>query len=152
LFLVDSSGTVIDEFGPRYADFDLPLVDGLIDSGDRDRTMHARRAALGGRVLAALAAERDVLDRVSQIDVRDPRNAVVLLKNDEARLHLGDRAFVERVRSYLELSPTLRADAAVLDYVDLRFDSRVFVRPSPEDPRARPGAPDRPAPRAAAFD
>lgn len=149
LFLVDSTGTVIDEFGPRYGDFDLPLVDGLIETGARDSAAHAQRAALGARVLAAFAAERDVLDRVSQIDVRDPRNAIVLLEDDEARLRLGDRAFVERVRSYLELAPALRSDAAVLDYVDLRFDARVFVRPSPEAVRARAAATTSDAPAAA---
>lgn len=157
LFLVDSSGTVIDEFGPRYADFDLPLVDGLIEAGDGAE--HDRRAALGGRVLAAFAAEPEVLHQVSQIDVRDARNAVVLLKNDETRLHLGDREFVERVKAYLELQPAFRADAAVLDYVDLRFDSRVFVRPAPGAVRTRSGpvkAGGPPAaaggPREAAFD
>src|SRR5262245_52409590 len=29
LFLVDERGSIIDEFGPQHADFDLPIIDGL---------------------------------------------------------------------------------------------------------------------------
>ena len=30
LFLVDRHGTLIDEFGPQYAEYDLPIIDGLL--------------------------------------------------------------------------------------------------------------------------
>ena len=30
LYLVDRGGVVIDEFGPQYAQFDLPIIDGLV--------------------------------------------------------------------------------------------------------------------------
>ena len=40
LYLVDPHGTLIDEFGPQYAEFDLPIIDGLVA---------ARRAAAGRR-------------------------------------------------------------------------------------------------------
>ena len=33
LYLVDRSGAIIDEDGPQYRDFDLPLVDGLVPAG-----------------------------------------------------------------------------------------------------------------------
>ena len=34
LYIIDVSGHVIDEFGPRFADLDLPIIDGLsIDGG-----------------------------------------------------------------------------------------------------------------------
>src|SRR4029453_12842498 len=29
LYLIDESGVLIDEYGPHFADFDLPIVDGL---------------------------------------------------------------------------------------------------------------------------
>ena len=31
LYLVDEQGLVIDEYGPNYAQFDLPIVDGLAE-------------------------------------------------------------------------------------------------------------------------
>ena len=66
----------------------------------------------------------------AQIDVSDAHDALVLLEGDSALLHLGEDRFLERVQSYLDLSPTLRERVSDIDYVDLRFDSRVYVRPA----------------------
>ncbi len=35
LYLVDEQGLVIDDYGPNYAQFDLPIVDGLADAVGR---------------------------------------------------------------------------------------------------------------------
>ena len=61
---------------------------------------------------------------------------MVLLEGDGALLHLGNDKFLERVQAYLDLSSTLRNSVADIDYVDLRFDQRVYVRPAAADPRA----------------
>ena len=37
LYLVDPQGTLIDEFGPQYAEFDLPIIDGLVGSPSTGR-------------------------------------------------------------------------------------------------------------------
>ena len=52
----------------------------------------------------------------------NPHDAVVLLDDDPALLHLGEDKFVERVHAYIELAPTLRQTVPDIDYVDLRFD------------------------------
>ena len=84
--------------------------------------------ALAARLLAELAGRPDVLDAVSQIDVADPGNAVVLLDDDVVLLHLGAERFLPRLRLYAELAPRLREEVADIDAVDLRFDPRVYVR------------------------
>lgn len=167
LYLIDDTGTVIDEYGPGLTDFSLPIVDGLapraawsgpaaehsrlaglsvrpgvpraagavrtdlapqadgaVDREDRER------ARLVGRLTAALRTRPDLSERVSQIDVADAHDAVVLLNDDPALLHLGDEQFVERLDRYLELAPTLHARVPEIDYVDLRFERRVYVRPA----------------------
>lgn len=129
LFLLDDEGRVIDDYGPQYGDLDLPIVDGLANEGD---SIRSARAALAREFLAALTSRADLLARISQIDVTDARDAVVLLDGDPARLHLGDRDFVSRMQSYLELSPALHTKVPSIDYVDLRFEQRVFVRPGVE--------------------
>ena len=89
LFLLDASGVVVDGYGPRFARFDLPIVR-WPGGGEGDaETADPRRMALAARLLAQLAGEPDVLNAVSQIDVADPRDAVVLLDRDAALLHLG---------------------------------------------------------------
>jgi cell division septal protein FtsQ len=130
LFLVDREGTVIDEFGPKYVEFDLPIIDGLVRAPDTARpTIDPARAELAARVIESLAQRRDLASRISQIDVRDARDAVVLLDDDPALLHLGDDRFLERLQAYLDLSPALRERVPEIDYVDLRFEERVYVRP-----------------------
>jgi len=129
LFLIDETGRVIDEFGPNYADLDLPIVDGLAAAEVEGESVDAARAALAGRLMGALANQPTLAGQVSQIDVSDVRNAVVMLKDDTALLRVGDARFLERLQSYLDLRPALRERMADIDYVDLRFDPRVYVRP-----------------------
>jgi cell division protein FtsQ len=138
LYLVDPHGIVIDEFGPQYAEFDLPIIDGLVRGPSSGQpVVDERRADLAWRVIDALSARRSLARRVSQIDVRDVHDAVVLLDRDPALLHLGEDHFVERLQNYVDLSSALHARVPEIDYVDLRFEDRVYVRPV--------GGPVRPA-------
>jgi cell division septal protein FtsQ len=130
LFLIDHRGTIIDEFGPSYAGFDLPIIDGLAAASAGGGTLvDEGRAALAGRLLADLQRRPDLAKQISQIDVSDIRDAAVILEGDPALVRVGDGHFVERVQSYLDLAPALRERVPEIDYVDLRFDERVYVRP-----------------------
>lgn len=136
LYLVDDRGIVIDEYGPNYTDLDLPIIDGL-SWAPGDTGPDASRAILARRLLDALRT-RSIEARVSQIDVSDSRNAVVLLDGDPTLIRLGDERFAERLQSYFELAPALRERVTGIDYVDMRFDERVYVKPAPPIERAAP--------------
>ena len=130
LFLIDPHGVIIDQFGPQYAEFDLPIIDGLVRGPSSGQpAIDERRAELASSVIDALASRRDLASRVSQIDVRDAHDAVVLLENDSALLHLGEDHFVERLQNYVDLSAALHARVPDIDYVDLRYDEKVYVKP-----------------------
>ena len=139
LYLLDQHGDIIDEFGPNHAEFDLPLIDGLATS-ERTATgepaVDEGRAALAIRLLASLQGRPDLAGRVSQIDVTDVRDAIVILKGDTALIRIGDDQFAERLQSYLDLAPALREKVPKIDYVDLRFGERVYVRPQAPGLRA----------------
>jgi len=132
LFLIDDHGVILDQYGTRYADFDLPIIDGLvIHEVDGVRTADEAGAELATRVITALKARSKISERISQVDVSDLHNAAVILTDDTTVvLHLGDDQFLQRVQSYLDLAPALRERVAGIDYVDLRFDDRIYVRPS----------------------
>ena len=130
LYLVDPSGAVLDRHGPRFADIDFPIVDGLAADDASTPTVVPARMALASRVLEELRTRPEVLEAVSQIDVSDPYNAIVLLNDDPALLHLGADRFLQRLRFYAELAPTLRERVDGIDYVDLRFGQRIFVGPT----------------------
>ena len=127
LFLVDEHGNEIDEYGPRYADFDLPIIDGLSRGAEREPGINDRRVQLASRLLQDVRSRPDLARRISQLDVSDPRNAVVIVDQDTTRVRLGDEHFAERLQSYVELAPRIREQVPEADYVDLRFGERVVV-------------------------
>lgn len=130
LYLIDRDGTVMDEFSSQYAEFDLPIVDGLVRAPKKGApTVDERRAALAARVVDSIQTSQDLIKRVSQIDVSDAHDAVILLDDDPALLHVGEEKFRERLQSYLEISDALKQRIPDIDYVDLRFDQRVYVKP-----------------------
>jgi cell division protein FtsQ len=130
LYLIDRDGTVLDEFSPRYAEFDLPIVDGLVRSPRKGKpTIDETRAELAARVVDAIQGHEELVKRVSQIDVSDAHDAVILLDDDPALLHVGEERFRERLQSYLEIAGALKERIPDIDYVDLRFEQRVYVKP-----------------------
>lgn len=130
MYLIDGKGVIVDEYGPNYADLDLPIIDGLAASPqDGGPIVDAARAEFAARVIGALATRPELAKRVSQIDVADLHDAVLILDGDPALLRLGDAEFVARLQQYIDLAPALRERLEGIDYVDLRFDERLYVRP-----------------------
>ena len=133
-YLVDERGAVIDQYGPQYAELDLPIVDGLSASPDNGGSMvDEARADLASRVIGAMKTQPQIARRLSQVDVTDLHNAAVILSGDRAVIQLGEERFLARLQAYLELAPALRQRVADIDYVDLRFDDRIYVRPTKPD-------------------
>jgi len=141
LYLVDQDGAIIDEYGPNYSELDLPIIDGLAAVNHDGSLTDERRADLAARLMTALRAKPQVARRVSQIDVTDLHNAAVILSGDPAVIQLGEDQFLPRLQGYLELAPTLRERVADIDYVDLRFDDRIYVRPASAPSALRRGKP-----------
>jgi cell division protein FtsQ len=129
LYLVDERGATIDEYGPQYASLDLPIVDGF-SAREADRDKNEARGALAARLILSLKPKPAVAQRLSQVDVSDPHNVSIYLNDDSAELKVGDDHFLARVESYLSLASALRQRVPEIDYVDLRFDGRVYVRPT----------------------
>jgi cell division protein FtsQ len=130
MYLVDERGIVIDQYGPQYADLDLPIIDGLSGSAENaDSLTDAPRADLAARLIATLKTKPEMAGRVSQIDVSDPHNAALILAGDPAVIRLGEEKFLERLQAYLDVAPALHERVHDIDSVDLRFDDRIYVRP-----------------------
>jgi cell division protein FtsQ len=144
MYLIDERGAIIDRFGPQYADLDLPIVDGLAllgstslgstsagsTSAGSSLMTDEPRAELAARVITALQSKPQIASRLSQVDVRDVHNAAVILNGDSAVIQLGEDQFLARLESYLDLASALHERVAEIDYVYLRFDDRIYVRPA----------------------
>jgi cell division protein FtsQ len=130
MYLVDERGVIIDQYGPQYANFDLPIIDGLSAANQAGLLTDERRAELAARLMAALRGKPEVARHVSQIDVTDLHNASVILNGDPAVIQLGEDLFLPRLQSYLDLRAALRERVPDIDNVDLRFDDHIYVRPT----------------------
>lgn len=129
LYLIDDAGVIVDEYGPQYGDLDLPIVDGLAaPRSDDGPVVDAGRAQLTARFLREIGSRPDLRRAISQVDVATPGNVTVLLGDNATLLYLGDEKFVERLQTYLEMAPALAERQRAIDYVDLRFGSRVFLK------------------------
>jgi cell division septal protein FtsQ len=138
MYLVDDRGVIIDPYGPQYADLDLPIIDGIGAAPNEAGTLtDEMRAEFAFRVIASLKARPAIARRLSQVDVSDIHNAVVILSGDPAAIQLGEGQFLARLESYLQLATALHERVAEIDYVDLRFDDRIYVRPAGKAPRTR---------------
>ena len=110
-------------------------------SGDGSMTNESR-AGLAARLISSLKAKPDIARRLSQVDVSDLHNATVILNGDPAVIQLGDDQFASRLQSYLDLAAALRQRVPDIDYVDLRFDDRIYVRPASAPAALRRGTPE----------
>ena len=134
MYLVDERGVIIDQYGPQYADLDLPIIDGLTAASPGGGSMTDQaRAELAARVIAAVKAKPGVERPAAPFTtstLNDLHNASVILSGDPAMIQLGEDQFLTRLQAYLDLAPTLRERVADIDSVDLRFDDRIYVRPT----------------------
>ena len=138
MYLVDDRGVIIDQYGPQYADLDLPIIDGLgAAPHDAPTLTDEARADLAARVIAAVKSKSKLASRLSQVDVSDLHNASVILTGDPTIVQLGDDQFAQRLQGYLDLAPALHQRVADIDYVDLRFGDRIYVRPTKPEKKGR---------------
>jgi len=130
LYLVDDRASVIDLYGPQYRDLDLPIVDGLTALESGGTMLDEGRAELAARLIASLQEDVAIAAQLSQVDVADVHNAKVILNDDPAVVFVGRERFLARIRTYLQVAAALRQRVPDIDYVDLRFDDRIYVRPA----------------------
>jgi cell division septal protein FtsQ len=127
LHLVDRHGIIIDAYGPNYAEFNLPIVNGLSSGQDPEMLVDEQRAETLARFIGSLEERPDLAARVSEIDLRDPLNVVVMLEGDTVAVRLGKEEFVERLESYADVASEVRDRVADVDNVDARYLPKQLV-------------------------
>ena len=127
LYLVDRNGIIIAAYGPNYSEFDLPIVNGLRSGQPPEMLVDEQRAATLRLFIASIQTRPDLAARVSEIDLRDPSNVVVMLEGDTVAVRLGKEKFVERLESYADVASAVRDRVADVDYVDVRYVPSLYV-------------------------
>ena len=126
LYLADADGVIVDRFSSQYSRLNLPIIDGLAPSASVGDTVDSARIGLFNRLMHDLSPRADLVDRLSQVDVANPRNAIVTLRDEPLKLYLGEQEFLTRLERWTETASSVRAQLEIDDHIDLRHGSVLF--------------------------
>ncbi len=73
--------------------------------------------------------------RVLILDVTDPENVVLKFRDDPVELRLGAESFGSKITTYLAGRDRWSHNLGPLEYVDLRFSDRIYLKAGPEEAR-----------------
>lgn len=121
LYLIDKEGVLLEEIESNE-DQKLPL---LVDSNSFKKD-YSEKLTLGWECLESLTPLEKAL--IDVLDLSGYRNVRVTLKDSPVWLILGNERFSEKIRSFL-MSRMNLAKYGPLEYVDLRFQDRLIVKP-----------------------
>jgi cell division septal protein FtsQ len=128
LYLADGEGTLLDRYGPQYADYDFPILTGLDHAG---RETLKRRVSLGASLVNFLYRTRPVLaDQVSELDLSREDGIEARLNDGGAPLRLSPTAFDLNLDNYLAMRNYIAANYGTVKYVDLRWKDRITIMPA----------------------
>jgi cell division protein FtsQ len=130
LYLADGEGTVLDRFGPEYADYDFPILTGL-DRAGRD-TLRRKIRAGAALVNYLYRARSELADQVSEVDVSRDDRFEVRLSDGSAPLRIGPDTFGLNLENYLAVRNYIAANYKGVEYVDLRWKDRISILPGAE--------------------
>lgn len=125
IFLVDKEGVLIKEAGPEDTR-DLPL---FVDARNFKEDLQEKLViALG--CLESLSMP--LRERLAVLDLSRPNKLVVTLKDDRVRLFLDSHKFADKLAGFMNIRTSLN-QYGTLDYVDLRFDDRIYIKALTDD-------------------
>ena len=133
--LVDQQGAPIDRLGPRYAEYDFPIMkglDGLVRAAHKGNGGPLREALAKGVEVTALLATREpaFYAQVSEIDLSDPGMVGIVLEGESYQLRLSRDDCLRNLHNYFALRSELASADGDVAYVDLRWENRVAVSPA----------------------
>lgn len=130
LKMVDDDGFFLEK--PERAEFDFPVLTGLERAAGLPE--RKQRLALYQAFVELVAEEAQksgwMTSEVNLSDADDLR-ALMVQGSETIELHLGDRDFAERFRSFMTLLPEVRKTKARIASVDLRYQNQIVVNPQP---------------------
>lgn len=120
LFLIDKQGVLLEQINPQEI-ANYPL---FIDLNNFEKD-YQEKIKLAWECLANLFPSEKELIEV--LDLSGYENVTVKLKESATRLILGNNKFSEKLRSYQKNRASLEKYGD-LEYVDLRFPDRLFIK------------------------
>ena len=137
LMLADEDGILLDKYDPKYGKLDVPVFKGVLGDDPQGYKLYqeenSARIRLGVQLLSDLeSGSPDYTKSISEVDLSEKNDLRILLVDDTAEIHMGDRDFLKRFRtlmSNLSQYRELKSQYTEIASVDLRFDGQIIYRP-----------------------
>jgi len=127
-YLLDRDNALIERADPEARDRFPLFSDAGLFADNRTAKLAQAWACLND-----LAPE--IQARVARLDVTDPDDVVLTFRDDAARLRLGGESFGRKVATYSAHRDRWTAEIGPLEYVDLRFSDRIYLKAIPQEAR-----------------
>lgn len=123
-YLIDEEGIFLERIDSRI-DADLPV---LVDFSDFRRYYH-EKLELAWDCLMSLPSEERSL--VESVDLSAMDSLTLTLKEEPTKIILGNSHFAEKFAFFRHSRDWLESHHGPLEYVDLRFEDRIYLKPLP---------------------
>jgi cell division septal protein FtsQ len=135
IYITDSEGALLDRYSAKYGKLDLPLLKGLEgDVGKPASDVNRRRMMLFLQAMKELDSENDQYTKLlSEVDLADDQNLVVVPMDDTVRIQLGDKDFLKRFRTHIEklvYYREMKDRYGDIESIDLRYDKQIIYQPA----------------------
>lgn len=139
--LVDADGVLLKMPASLVAQrhYSFPVVTG-VDAKDSLAERHKRMVVYTRLIRELDSGNRKFSEQISEIDLRDPNDARVLMPEAGADIlaHFGSDHFLERYQTYQSHIVEWRQQYPKLATVDLRYEQQVILRQSDDSSTAEP--------------
>jgi cell division protein FtsQ len=122
LYMVDHEGKVIDLYDQSQAYANLPVITGINDLAAESQV----RSAL--QYVEALAADAQVLSKVSEIHVSGHSETTIYLKGTTFGLLVSKDGILPMIKKFLAYSELVKRNFNGLKVVDLRYQDQIILK------------------------
>lgn len=120
--LIDEDGVVLERL-TALEEAGLPL---LLDSS-QFLTRYKEKLTLAWECLKSLTAEEKA--EVEALDLSRSDSVSLYLKGQPTQIILGNESFSQKLKFYHSYIDRLESENGPLEYVDLRFEGRIYLKP-----------------------
>jgi cell division protein FtsQ len=133
LMLTDDDGILLDEYDPHYGKLDVPVFTGILGKdAESYRSYQEENTLLIRHALKALAeiksGESQYMTLISEIDISDRNNLIVILVDDNTEIHLGKEDYLRSFTALMtdDLYQKYKEQKRDIDSIDLSIKNKII--------------------------